>query len=123
MDLKLKDKITELVIKNPGISISEVAKLTGNYYSYIHKVIAKMEKENFIEIKKINNGNKFVTKIYANENYKKKWAEELKEFAESVLDNIEIKISLILMYGIIAYNYLKENAFGASNELLKNLLF
>ena len=52
MDLKLKDKITKLLIESPGISISELAKRTGNYYSYTHKLIKEMQEKGLIIIKK-----------------------------------------------------------------------
>jgi predicted transcriptional regulator len=47
MDLKLKDEVTKLLIEQPGLSIGELAKKTGNYYSYTHKLVSEMERSNY----------------------------------------------------------------------------
>lgn len=48
MDLKLKDEVTKLLIANPGVSISEIARRTRNYYSYTHKLLFRMERDGLI---------------------------------------------------------------------------
>ncbi|MDD4353293.1 MAG: winged helix-turn-helix transcriptional regulator [Candidatus Nanoarchaeia archaeon] len=108
MNLKLKDEIIKMLIENQKMSINEISKKTGNYYSYVHKLISLMEKEGKIFVKKFKIKNKIVTEVFLNENYKNEWINDLKKMLKSALKNAEIKISLILMYALLANNYLNK---------------
>jgi len=98
MDLKLKDEITKLLIESPGISISKLAKKTGNYYSYTHKVVSEMEKEGLLEIEKAMEGKKEVTICRLKEEYKKEWVWSLKKIVMPLLKDVEVKAALAIMY-------------------------
>ena len=100
MDLKLKDEITKLLIQSPGLSIGEIAKKTGNYYSYTHKIIASMEKKGLLFIEKKGN----LTKIFLDKDYKFKWANEIKNLFDALKKDAEITASIILSLLFLALN-------------------
>lgn len=113
MDLKLKDEITKLLIQNPGLSIGEIAKKTGNYYSYTHKIIASMEKKGLVFIEKKGNS----TKIFLDKDYKFKWANEIKNLFDSLKKDAEITASIILSLLFLALNINNAN-FQRSSSLM-----
>lgn len=103
MDLKLKDEITKLLIEQPGMSISELAKRTKNYYSYTHKVVTEMEKQGLIKIEKTKKRKKKkeVTSCTLTLEYKKEWVGSLKRVVHSLLKDVEVKASFALMYAYV----------------------
>lgn len=109
MNLKLKDEITKILIEKPGSSISEIAKKTKNYYSYTHKLISLMEKQDLIRIEKSTQKNKEITKCYIKEEYKHEWIAQLKKIIYSLKNDIEIKTALALMYILILVNVTPQN--------------
>jgi len=121
MDLKLKDEITKLLIENPGISVSEIAKKTKNYYSYTHKLLKEMEKQDLLNIKKIKKGKKELTVCNLNPEYKKDWVNGVKKFFKSMLKDAEVKAALLLSYGFILINQL--NKFEPKNDMLMGAVF
>ena len=102
MDLKLKDKITKLLIEFPGLSVSEVAKQTKTHYSYVHKIIAEMEKNKQIVVERSIKGKKEITSCRISKNYKQTWAIQLRTFLSSQLKDAEIKASFMIMYIVLA---------------------
>ena len=90
MDLKLKDEITKLLIANPGMSISELAKKTKNYYSYTHKLVSGMERQGLVRIEK-SAGSKEFTKCWVVDDYKREWINSLKTIIHSLNQDIEVR--------------------------------
>ncbi|PIN99849.1 hypothetical protein COT72_04660 [archaeon CG10_big_fil_rev_8_21_14_0_10_43_11] len=108
MDLKLKDELTKALIETPGLSISELAKKTGNYYSYTHKVITEMSAKGLISIKKRDKNGKDVTVCYVNDAYKKEWVGRVRTFLRAILKDGEIKAAFFIMYAFIMLNIAKD---------------
>jgi hypothetical protein len=108
MDLKLKDEITKILIETPGLSIGQIAKKTGNYYSYTHKLVSKMEKKGLLKIAKTKDGKKEITKCIVQEDYKKQWVEELKKFMKTLLKDAEIKAAFLMMYLFVAFQFVQK---------------
>jgi hypothetical protein len=119
MDLKLKDEITKLLIQNPGLSIGEIAKKTGNYYSYTHKIIASMEKKGLVFIEKKGNS----TKIFLDKDYKFKWANEIKNLFDSLKKDAEITASIILSLLFLALNINNANSQRSSSLMVASESF
>lgn len=117
MELKLKDKIIQILIKNQKMSINEISKETNTYYSYIHKLIKSMEKEGILHIKKFKIKNKQITQVILDENYKNKWINDLKKLLKNLVKNAEVKISIILLCFSFFYNYFKENEKSPKNSI------
>ncbi|MBR9679197.1 MAG: hypothetical protein GON13_02935 [Nanoarchaeota archaeon] len=105
MDLKLKDEITKILIEEPGLSISQIAKKTGNYYSYTHKLVSEMEDLELLNITKTKKGKRKITTCTVREDYKKKWVNDLKKFMKSLMKDAEIKAAFLMMYLFIAFQY------------------
>lgn len=104
MDLKLKDEVTKLLIETPGLSVSELAKKTNNYYSYTHKLLKQMEKNNLVNIKKKKKGKKVITYCELKPEYKQKWVNSFKRILKAVFKDAEVKASIILMYFFLLLN-------------------
>jgi len=97
MDLKLKDEITKLLIATPGMSISELAKKTKNYYSYTHKLVSNMERQGLVRVEK-SSGSKEFTKCWVADDYKSEWINSLKTIIHSLKQDIEVKAALAILY-------------------------
>ena len=115
MDLKLKDEITKLLIANPGMSISELAKKTKNYYSYTHKLVSGMERQGLVRIEK-SAGSKEFTKCWVVDDYKSEWINSLKTIIHSLNQDIEVKAALLLLYMFALTSVLSSDASNVSNE-------
>ncbi len=98
MDLKLKDKVTKLLIASPGISIAGVAKRTRNYYSYTHKLLSRMERDGLIHIEKVKRGNREITRCFIASDYKREWVSDLKRLLHSLSKDVEVKAAVAVMY-------------------------
>lgn len=109
MDLKLKDEITKLLIEEPGMSISELAKRTDNYYSYTHKLVSEMEKQGLLLIDKEQHGKRTFTKVRLSDGYKQEWMTDVKRFFKALFKNVELKTAFLLMYGFILINLFTSN--------------
>jgi hypothetical protein len=103
MDLKLKDEITKLLIESPGMSISQLAKKTKNYYSYTHKILSEMEKQNLVTIKKIKKGNRPITICRLADEYKHAWVKDVNRFFRALIKDAEVKTAFLLMYGFLIF--------------------
>jgi hypothetical protein len=103
MDLKLKDELTKLLIESPGISISQLAKKTNNYYSYTHKILSEMEKHNLVVIEKTKKGNKTITICRLSDDYKHDWVMSAKKFFKALVKDAEVKTAFLLMYGFLIF--------------------
>ncbi|MBN1923645.1 MAG: hypothetical protein JW791_02705 [Nanoarchaeota archaeon] len=112
MDLKLKDEITKILIETPGVSISELAKRTGNYYSYTHKIINDMKKDNLIIVKKTKKDKKTITLCELSDDYKNNWIMNLKKLLKSVTKDLEVKAAITIMYGYFIISYLRPKQEG-----------
>jgi hypothetical protein len=96
MDLKLKDEVTKLLIEQPGLSIGDLAKKTGNYYSYTHKLVSEMERSKLLNVeRKVLNG-KESTACRLNSDYKKRWVSDVNTLLKSLFKDAEVKSSIIL---------------------------
>lgn len=117
MDLKLKDEITKLLIAAPGMSISELAKKTGNYYSYTHKLISGMERQGLIRVEK-SSGSKEFTKCWVASDYKSEWIKSLKTIIHSLKQDIEVKAALLILYIFALSNVLAPDVNSSQSVLL-----
>jgi hypothetical protein len=108
MDLKLKDEITKMLIGEPGLSISQLAKRTGNYYSYTHKVVSEMESLGLIEIEKIRKGKREITICKVKEDYKQRWIMDLRKFMKALMKDAEVKAAFLLMYLFVAFTFVQK---------------
>ncbi len=117
MDVKLKDEITRILIANPGISIGDIAKKTGNYYSYTHKVISEMESLGLVEVTKATREGREATICRIKEDYKKKWLLDLKKFLKSMMKDAEVKAAFLVMYFFILVKYLQSGSSKAPSML------
>lgn len=114
MDLKLKDEVTKTLIENPGLSISDIAKKTKNYYSYTHKLLSEMESKGLVNIKK----NKDQTSCYLSSDYKKLWVSDVNRFIKSLLKDAEVKASILLTIILVAVNSIPSESVNSATPLL-----
>ena len=108
MDLKLKDEITKLLIEEPGLSISQLAKRTKNYYSYTHKVVSEMEGLGLLTIEKIRKGKREITICRVKEDYKRVWVKDLRKFLKALMKDAEVKAAFLLMYLFVAITFVQK---------------
>jgi len=118
MNLKLKDEITKILIESPGMSISELAKKTKNYYSYTHKLLSEMKRQKLIQIDKVKKGKRTVTIVRLVDDYKHEWVMDVKRFFKSLLKDAEVKTAFLLMYVFILVSLFKPVTYGAREALL-----
>jgi len=118
MNLRLKDEVTKILIEHPGMSISELAKKTKNYYSYTHKLLSEMQRQKLVQIEKVKKGKRTVTIVRLVDDYKHEWVMDVKRFFKSLLNDAEVKTAFMLMYAFILVSMFKPVTYGAREALL-----